>query len=72
MLNPAAFPARHLSMAGIYEYGSRVGVWRLPCEFENTLDCNDMRFALPQGYSHGDEFWNAAHPFNPHTAFAWE
>jgi hypothetical protein len=21
-----------------------------------TLDCNDMRFALPQGYSHGDEF----------------
>jgi putative urate catabolism protein len=23
-----------------------------------TLDCNDMRFALPQGYSHGDEFFN--------------
>ena len=22
-----------------------------------TLDCNDMRFALPQGYSHGDEFY---------------
>jgi hypothetical protein len=22
-----------------------------------TLDCNDMRFALPQGYSHGDEFF---------------
>jgi peptidoglycan/xylan/chitin deacetylase (PgdA/CDA1 family) len=23
-----------------------------------TLDANDMRFALPQGYSHGDEFFN--------------
>jgi len=22
-----------------------------------TLDANDMRFALPQGYSHGDEFF---------------
>jgi putative urate catabolism protein len=22
-----------------------------------TLDCNDMRFALPQGFSHGDEFY---------------
>jgi allantoinase len=22
-----------------------------------TLDCNDMRFALPQGYSHGDPFF---------------
>jgi peptidoglycan/xylan/chitin deacetylase (PgdA/CDA1 family) len=22
-----------------------------------TLDCNDMRFALPQGFSHGDEFF---------------
>jgi allantoinase len=23
-----------------------------------TLDANDMRFALPQGYSHGDEFFS--------------
>ena len=22
-----------------------------------TLDCNDMRFALPQGFSHGDAFF---------------
>ena len=34
MFNPAAFPARHLSMEGIYEYGSRVGVWRILREFE--------------------------------------
>ncbi len=34
LFNPPAFPARHLSMEGIYEYGSRVGVWRLLREFE--------------------------------------
>ncbi|MET0518906.1 MAG: allantoinase PuuE [Burkholderiaceae bacterium] len=34
MFNPPAFAARHLSMEGIYEYGSRVGVWRLLKEFE--------------------------------------
>ncbi|MBW8829758.1 MAG: allantoinase PuuE [Burkholderiales bacterium] len=34
MANPPSFPARHLSMESIYEYGSRVGVWRLLREFE--------------------------------------
>jgi allantoinase len=34
MFNPTAYPDRHLSMEGIYEYGSRVGVWRLLREFE--------------------------------------
>jgi allantoinase len=34
MFNPPAFPDRHLSMEGIYEYGSRVGVWRILREFE--------------------------------------
>jgi allantoinase len=34
MFNPASYPARHLSMEGIYEYGSRVGVWRILREFE--------------------------------------
>jgi allantoinase len=33
MFNPASYPTRHLSMEGIYEYGSRVGVWRLLREF---------------------------------------
>ena len=32
--NPPGYPARHLSMESIYEYGSRVGVWRLLREFE--------------------------------------
>jgi putative urate catabolism protein len=34
MFNPASYPARHLSMESIYEYGSRVGVWRILREFE--------------------------------------
>ena len=34
MASPPAFAARHLSMEGIYEYGARVGVWRILREFE--------------------------------------
>jgi allantoinase len=34
MFNPASFAARHLSMESVYEYGSRVGVWRILREFE--------------------------------------
>ncbi len=34
LFNPPAFNARHLSMESIYEYGSRVGVWRVLREFE--------------------------------------
>ena len=34
IFNPASFPERHISMEGIYEYGSRAGVWRILREFE--------------------------------------
>jgi allantoinase len=34
MFNPPSYPARHISMEGIYEYGSRAGVWRILREFE--------------------------------------
>ena len=34
LFSPPAFPARHLTMDGIYEYGARVGVWRILREFE--------------------------------------
>ena len=34
MFNPASFADRHISMEGIYEYGSRVGIWRILREFE--------------------------------------
>jgi len=35
MFNPASYPDRHLSMEGIYEYGSRAGIWRILREFEH-------------------------------------
>ena len=34
MAGPPSYAARHLSMESIYEYGSRVGVWRILREFE--------------------------------------
>ncbi len=34
LFNPPSFPGRHLSMESVYEYGSRVGVWRILREFE--------------------------------------
>ncbi|HSX60213.1 MAG TPA: allantoinase PuuE [Tahibacter sp.] len=34
IIGAATYPARHLSMESIYEYGSRVGVWRILREFE--------------------------------------
>jgi putative urate catabolism protein len=34
IIGAAAFEARHMSMESIYEYGSRVGVWRILREFE--------------------------------------
>lgn len=34
MFNPPSYAARHMSMESIYEYGSRVGVWRILREFE--------------------------------------
>ena len=34
MFNPASYPERHISMEGLYEYGSRAGVWRVLREFE--------------------------------------
>ncbi len=34
MFNPPSFADRHLTMEGIYEYGSRAGVWRILREFE--------------------------------------
>jgi putative urate catabolism protein len=34
IIGAQAYPARHLSMESVYEYGSRVGVWRILREFE--------------------------------------
>jgi len=34
IIGAQAFPSRHMSMESLYEYGSRVGVWRILAEFE--------------------------------------
>ncbi len=34
IIGAQAYPARHLTMESVYEYGSRVGVWRILKEFE--------------------------------------
>jgi allantoinase len=34
IIGAASYPDRHMSMESIYEYGSRVGVWRILREFE--------------------------------------
>jgi putative urate catabolism protein len=34
IIGAQAYPARHMSMESIYEFGSRVGVWRILREFE--------------------------------------
>jgi putative urate catabolism protein len=34
IIGAQAYPARHMSMESIYEYGARVGVWRILREFE--------------------------------------
>ena len=34
IVGAASFPARHMSMESIYEFGSRAGVWRILREFE--------------------------------------
>ena len=34
IIGAPAFPARHMTMESIYEYGSRAGVWRMLREFE--------------------------------------
>ena len=45
IIGAAAYPARHMSMESIYEYGSRAGVWRLLREFE-TRDLPLTVFAV--------------------------
>ena len=50
MFNPASYPERHMSMEGIYEYGSRVGAWRILREFE--------KHALTEAYAVPTIWWH--------------
>ena len=37
IIGAQAFPDRHMSMESLYEYGSRVGAWRILDEFRRHL-----------------------------------
>ena len=50
LIGAAAYSARHLSMESIYEYGSRVGVWRILHEFERRSGgCRTRVVTLARG-----------------------
>ncbi len=64
MSSPPAFADRHLSMEGIYEYGSRVGVWRILREFERRrlpLTVFGVGMALQRCPEVGAAFVEAGH-----------
>ncbi len=59
IVGASAFPARHLSIESVYEYGSRAGVWRILREFERRrLVVEHGGFLYDSDY-YGDDlpFW---------------
>lgn len=36
IIGAASFPAKHMSMDSMYEYGARAGFWRIHEEFQNV------------------------------------
>src|SRR5256885_4946517 len=43
MFNPAAYPERHMSMEGIYEYGSPAGAWAVLRALEQRGELQSTR-----------------------------
>ena len=65
-----AYPARHLSMESIYEYGSRAGVWRLLREFERRglpLTVFGVGMALQRHPELTQAFVDAGHEIANHS-----
>ena len=50
IIGAQSYPARHMSMESIYEYGSRAGVWRLLKEF-STRDLPLTVFGVAMAYN---------------------
>ena len=64
-----SFPARHMSMESIYEYGSRAGVWRILREFERRklpLTVFGVALALQRNRQACDAFLEAGHEIASH------
>ncbi|NBO03086.1 MAG: allantoinase [Betaproteobacteria bacterium] len=56
IVGAAAYPDRHMSMDSIYEYGSRVGVWRILKEFERRgLPLTVFAVAMYDSDYYGDD-----------------
>ncbi|HEY8049395.1 MAG TPA: allantoinase PuuE [Ramlibacter sp.] len=69
MANPASYPARHLSMESIYEYGSRAGVWRILREFgkrQLPLTVFGVGMALQRSPEIAAAFVDAGHEIAAH------
>ena len=69
IIGAPAYPARHLSMESIYEYGSRAGVWRLLREFETRnlpLTIFAVAMALQRNPALADELLRLEHEIACH------
>ncbi|KQV78864.1 allantoinase PuuE [Rhizobacter sp. Root1221] len=70
IIGAQAYPARHLSMESIYEYGSRAGVWRLLREFERRglpLTIFGVGMALQRHPELTQAFVDAGHEIANHS-----
>ena len=64
-----AYPARHLSMESVYEYGSRAGVWRLLrlfAEYDIPLTVFAVGMALQRNPEAAAAFVEAGHEVAAH------
>jgi len=69
IIGAEAYPARHLSMESVYEYGSRAGVWRILREFERralSLTVFGVAMALERHPDLTQAFVEAGHEIAAH------
>lgn len=73
IVGAAAYSARHMSMESLYEYGSRVGVWRILREFERRelpLTVFAVGMALERNPEAGAAFVEQGHELACH-GYRW-
>lgn len=73
IIGAPAFPARHMSMESLYEYGSRAGVWRILRLFENydmPLTIFAVAMALEKHPQMADAFLKRGHEIASH-GYRW-
>ncbi len=73
IIGAEAYPARHMSMESIYEYGSRAGVWRVLGEFERRdlpLTVFAVGMALERNPEAGRAFVELGHEIACH-GYRW-